>query len=67
MDLEHFDNYNGHIREKKGKVTMGNFQEIIKVSEGALAWTYLPFFGKQDWKGVEALAPGAGAYHGIGR
>ena len=28
-------------REKKGKVTMGNFQEIIKVSEGALAWTYL--------------------------
>ena len=44
---------------------MGNFQEIIKVSEGALAWTYL--FGKQDWEGVEALAPGAGAYHGIGR
>ena len=45
---------------------MGNFQEIIKVSEGALAWTHL-FFGKQDWEGVEALAPGAGAYHGIGR
>ena len=46
-------------REKKGKVTMGNFQEIINVD--------LPFFGKQDWEGVEALAPGAGAYHGIGR
>lgn len=65
MDLEHFDNYNGHIREKKGKVTMGNFQEIIKVSRAL--WRGPTFFGKQDWKGVEALAPGAGAYHGIGR